>query len=217
MHTLPGKKYILWDHDGVLVDTEKWYFEATRKALSGLGIDVPADLYLDFMKDGKSLWTLASAKGIPAEVIRTQKATRNTYYREYLLNKNIEIPGVMETLEALSRKFSMAVVTTSKREDFELIHRGRYILKHMDFVLTVEDYSRAKPDPEPYLTALRRFSALPREAIAVEDSARGLKSAVSAGIDCIIVENEFTRTQDFSPAMAKVGSIRDLTVLLSGE
>jgi beta-phosphoglucomutase-like phosphatase (HAD superfamily) len=106
---------------------------------------------------------------------------------------------------------------TSKREDFELIHRGRSILKYMDFVLTVEDYSRAKPDPEPYLTALRRFCALPREAVAVEDSARGLKSAVSAGIDCIIVENEFTHTHDFSVAAAKVGSIRDLTILLSGE
>jgi HAD superfamily hydrolase (TIGR01509 family) len=217
MHTLRGKKYILWDHDGVLVDTEKWYYEATQKALSEIGIDVPADLYLDFMQDGKSLWTLASEKGIPAEVISTHKAIRNAYYRECLLNENIEIPGVTETLEALSRNFSMAVVTTSKREDFELIHRGRSILKYMDFVLTVEDYSRAKPDPEPYLTALRRFCALPREAVAVEDSARGLKSAVSAGIDCIIVENEFTHTHDFSVAAAKVGSIRDLTILLSGE
>ena len=55
----------------------------------------------------------------------------------------------------------MAIVTTSKRRDFELIHRERPIIRYMDFVLTIEDYSRAKPDPEPYLTALKRFRARP--------------------------------------------------------
>ena len=43
------KKYILWDHDGVLVDTEKWYYEATQKALAEIGIEVPPGLYLHYM------------------------------------------------------------------------------------------------------------------------------------------------------------------------
>ena len=70
----------------------------------------------------------------------------------------------------------------------------------MDFVLVREDYERAKPHPEPYLTGLKRFGAAKEETLVVEDSLRGLKSAVAAGIDCAIVRNDFTHSPDFSEA-----------------
>ena len=109
----------------------------------------------------------------------------------------------------------MAVVTTSRREDFELIHRSRDLLSRMEFVLTIEDYAEPKPHPAPYLAALARFGADPAEAVAVEDSARGLKSAVAAGLDCIIVRHPFTAAQDFSGARQMVDSIRDVPGLLA--
>ena len=215
MLELPGKKFILWDHDGVLVDTEKWYFEATRKALAELDITFSKDLYLDYMQDGKSLWTLAGEAGITDEIIHRYKARRNQYYQDYLVRENIEIPGVIDTLRILSDNYSMAIVTTSKRKDFELIHRERSIINYMDFVLTIEDYKSAKPDPDPFLAALKKYNASPVDAVVIEDSGRGLKAAVSAGIDCIIVENEFTRRHDFSKALMVVPSITELIGLLS--
>lgn len=211
---LKQKKYILWDHDGVLVDTEKWYYEATRKALAELDVFFSMDLYLDHMQEGKSLWLLASGQGIQEEVIRKYKERRNRYYQEYLLKEDIGIPGVEETLELLSRNFSMAIVTTSKRRDFNLIHHERKICSFMDFILTIEDYEHAKPSPDPYLKALEKFSADRREAIVIEDSGRGLRSAAAAGIDCIIVRNEFTLQHDFSMASAIVDKIGDLTLML---
>ena len=60
-------------------------------------------------------------------------------------------------VEELGRRFQMAVVTTSKRRDFELIHRDRTLLDSMAFVLCREDYVQAKPHAEPYETGLRRF------------------------------------------------------------
>ncbi len=210
MPDLKKKKYILWDHDGVLVDTEKWYYEATRKALAELDVFFDKGLYLDFMQDGKSLWLLASGKGIPGDVIQKQKDRRNAYYQEYLIREDIEIPGVEKTLRSLKGCFSMAIVTTSKRKDFDLIHRERSITGYMNFILTVEDYIKAKPSPEPYLSALNKFGAEPHEAVVIEDSGRGLRSAVAAGIDCIIVENEFTRQHDFSKAFAIAPKIVDL-------
>ena len=65
----------------------------------------------------------------------------------------------------------------------------------MDFVLTREDYELAKPHPEPYLTGLKRFGATPQETLVVEDSTRGLSSAVAAGIDCAIVHHDFTESR----------------------
>jgi len=209
-----GKKYILWDHDGVLVDTEPWYHEATCKALAELGIIVDKKVYLDYMQDGKSLWSIAYEEGYPENTISQQRKKRNVYYQDFLSNKNIEIPGVVESLEILCNEFSMAIVTTSKRKDFELIHKNRPIVKFMDFVLTVEDYGNAKPDPEPYLTALQKYGAIPDEALVIEDSGRGLKSAVAAGIDCVIVENAFTRTHDFTSAKMILKSLAELIKIL---
>ena len=211
---MKSKKYILWDHDGVLVDTEQWYYEATCKALEELGIIVDKAVYLDFMQDGKSLWSFAYEEGFPEKTISEQRKKRDAYYQDFLLNENIEIPVVEETLATLCKVFSMAIVTTSKRKDFDLIHNDRSIVKFMDFVLTVEDYGSAKPDPEPYLAALQKYGAIPEEALVIEDSGRGLKSAVAAGIDCIIVENAFTSTHDFTSAKMVLKSLSELIKIL---
>ena len=104
----------------------------------------------------------------------------------------------------------MAIITTSKRADFALIHEKRSILDYMEFYLAREDYEQAKPHPEPYLRGLQRFGAAAAETVVVEDSARGLMSAVAAGIDCIVVANEFTATHDLSKATDRVATLREL-------
>jgi len=104
----------------------------------------------------------------------------------------------------------MAIITTSRRKDFELIHKNRNILNFMDFYLTLEDYQKAKPEPEPYLKGMEIFNALPEECVINEDSARGLKSAIAAGIDCIIIKNGFTKSHDFTGAKLIVDKIEDL-------
>ncbi len=86
----------------------------------------------------------------------------------------------------------MAIVTTAKRADFEVIQEKRQITRFMDFILTLEDYDLAKPHPEPYLTGLKRFGATKKDTLVVEDSSKGLSSAVAAGIDCVIAYNQFT-------------------------
>jgi len=119
-------------------------------------------------------------------------------------------------LALLKDRYKMAIVTTSKRTDFDLIHRSRSIVKYMEFVLTVEDYEKEKPSPEPYLSALRRFGAAPDEAIVVEDSEQGLKAARAAGIECIIIRNHFfADAHDFAGAWRVIASIRELPKVLS--
>jgi len=80
----------------------------------------------------------------------------------------------------------------------------------MDFVLVREDYKLAKPHPEPYLTGLQRLGATREETLVVEDSSRGLNSAVAAGIDCVIVHNDFTKAHDFSQATYRIETLIEL-------
>ncbi|MEO1059032.1 MAG: HAD family phosphatase [Actinomycetota bacterium] len=211
------KRYLLFDHDGVLVDTEYWYYRAGRRALDTIGIDLPRDAYLQDMSSGNGTWARARAAGVSEATIDELRVMRDRWYREYLVTESIEIPGVLEALGALSTCAHMAIVTTAKRTDFELIHAERSITQFMDFVLVREDYEHAKPHPEPYLTALNRYQALKSQTLVVEDSARGLNSAVAAGIDCVIVRNDFTRGGDFSRARYRIDNLAELVGLLDHE
>ena len=208
------KSYILWDHDGVLVDTEPWYFEATRQTIEPLGVALTQSDYLADMADGRSAWQRAKAVGATPTQVSEQKAERNKLYQHYLQTQNIEIAGVPQVLEQLARRYSMAIVTTSKKADFELIHRTRQITTHMDFVLASGDYANSKPAPDPYLTALERFNATPEEAVVVEDSERGLRAAVAAGIDCVVVASDFVEGQNLSAATHRIASLDQLPALL---
>ncbi|MDQ7062232.1 MAG: HAD family phosphatase [Sulfurimonas sp.] len=200
------KKYLLFDNDGVLVETEPYYFKANVKALSEFGLDLSFDVYMEIMARGGTAWEIATKQGISKEDINTKRAQRDVYYREFIKNENIEIDGVVEVLKELSKHYKMGIVTTSRRVDFDLIHNKRGIIKYMDFSLCVEEYPRSKPFADPYLAGMKKFDATKDECIIIEDSERGLNSAVNAGIECIVVANEFTQTHDFSKASYKIKS-----------
>ena len=209
------KKYILFDNDGVLVDTEIWYFEANKKALKELGLTLHMDTYQEIMARGGTAWEVAIAQGIETSIIDKKRVQRDIYYQDFLQTKNLEIPKVKKVLADLSKKYKMAIVTTSRRVDFELIHKQRGISDFMQFVLCVEDYNRAKPYPDPYLKGLELFKASNEQAIVVEDSQRGLSSAVNAKIECVIVKNDFTKTHDFSKANYFIDNLEQLETILN--
>jgi len=215
------KKYILFDHDGVLVDTEYWYFKAGQRALSEVGIRLEKNQYLHDMTQGLGTWAQAKAAGINEQTINTLRHTRNNYYQHYLQTQSIGIDGVEKTLSELSKFVRMAIVTTSKRADFELIHAKPDITQYFDFVLMREDYKHAKPHPEPYLTGLNRFratfGATKEETLIVEDSMRGLNSAVAAGIDCAIVYNSFTNARKFPGALCQFNKLTELKKIIQSE
>jgi beta-phosphoglucomutase-like phosphatase (HAD superfamily) len=108
----------------------------------------------------------------------------------------------------------MAIVTTSLRKHFDLAHRGSRVREYFDLILAREDYRQSKPHPEPYLTALDRLSVATDRSIAVEDSARGLQSALAAGLRCVVVPNRFTKGSQFSGAIAVLDDVRALPALV---
>ncbi|RXJ88183.1 HAD family phosphatase [Arcobacter sp. CECT 8985] len=208
------KKYILFDNDGVLVETEMWYYQANKDILQSVGITLDFDTYQKIMVRGGTAWELAQDRGYSATKIDKLREKRDELYQHFIQTKNIEIEGVKDTLEQLKKRYKMAIITTARRVDFELIHKNRGIADFMDFVLCVEDYKRAKPFPDPYLAGLEKFHAKKEETIVVEDSQRGLDSAYKAGIDCIIVKNEFTKSHNFEKAKYFINKFEDLKKLL---
>jgi HAD superfamily hydrolase (TIGR01509 family) len=194
-------KAIFWDNDGVLVNTEHIYFQATQRILATIGIPLTPEQYLQmFLVQGKGAWHLAEEKGFTAGEIEALRNQRNTLYGQLLTEAPLVIDGVDRVLESLHGRYLMGVVTSSRKDHFDVIHRNTGLLKYFDFVLTGEDYARVKPDPAPYLKAIEKSGCGPEACLAVEDSLRGLTSAKAAGIKCIVVPTALTRTSNFDSA-----------------
>ena len=212
---MPAYSHLLFDNDGVLVDTEHLYFQATQEGLAALGVALSKEEYVrTYMPTGAPPWVLASQLGATDEQIAQTKRWRDQRYLELLNSEPLEIDGVADLLAELSKHCAMAVVTTSQPWSFAAIHEPRNLLAHMSFVLTRADYQRSKPHPDPYLTALARFDIKPHQALVIEDSERGLNAARAAGIDCAVVHNEFTRAQDFAGATYRLSCLQELLAVL---
>ncbi len=211
------KKAILWDNDGVLVDTERLYFQATRETLARVGVDLTEDLYRELLLvQGKGAWHLAQARGASDADVAALKRARDRRYLELLTTEPIMLPDSKRTLERLHGKFRMAIVTSSQKVHFDAIHRRTGMLSLVEFAVTNEDYRNSKPDPEPYQLAVARLGLVPEECVVVEDSLRGLAAARRAGLDCYIVPTALTRTSDFAGAVSVLDRVSQVADELLG-
>ncbi len=204
-------KAIFWDNDGVLVDTEKLYYRANKEIFLKAGIDLTEELYIEnFLIRSIGTWHLAEEKGYGQEEIRRLREERNRRYAELLENEAKVINGVEDTLKFLHGKFIMGVVTSSRKDHFYTIHRKTGLLKYLDFTLTSDDYAEPKPNPEPYLKALELTGIDSTECVAVEDSERGLRAALGAGLKCYVIPTSLTNKCNFTGAEKILKSISDI-------
>src|SRR5690606_16240097 len=166
----PGVIHLFFDNDGVLVDTEHLYMEASQWVLADEGIALGAAEYVDlFMRQNRGLLHFADAHGWSADRLQAMRARRNERYAALLAREPVMLDGVAETLATLHGRAPMGIVTSSRREHFDIIHARTGLLRYFDFVLAEGDYPVSKPDPAPYLAAIARTGADPSACLVIED------------------------------------------------
>lgn len=208
-------KTILWDNDGVLVDTEGLYFQACRETLERLGVHLNEARFIElFLKAREGLTKIAAEHGIDEQTIETARIWRHARYIELLRAGVPVIDGARQVLRQLHGTVRMGIVTSSRREHFEIIHAATGLLDCIDFTLVREDYRHSKPDPEPYLTAMQQNGLSAAECIVIEDSDRGLRAALAAGLRCIVIPQGLTRGLDFTGALRQLIDIRQVPPLI---
>ena len=196
-------KAILWDNDGLLLDSEAVFFELTQEVFADFGFDLKEEHWgIEYLGKAKRTRQLAQEMGMDSDTVSTVIERRDRKFLEVLQHPVPLRPKVRETLDTLAGRFKQGVVTGSPREKVELMHRSSGLNGYFDVIVTHDDVTETKPHPEPYLTAMERLSVKPGSCIAVEDSERGLASAHAAGIACIVVPNHLTRIQRFEQAHA---------------
>jgi HAD superfamily hydrolase (TIGR01509 family) len=196
---------ILFDNDGVLVDTEALYFRANREILATIGVTLDEAAYIElFLRSGRGAWHLAEALGHTEHAVRALRAARDRRYVALVSDAGaaVRMPGALEVVTALARRYRLAIVTSAEPEPFARTHAGTGLLPHFDVVLTRDCYQRSKPDPEPYLCAMERLGLAPAQCLVIEDSRRGLEAARAAGIACWVIPSGLTAGESFDGADA---------------
>jgi len=118
-------KAILWDNDGVLVETEHLYFEATRQVLKSVGIALTQEQFIElFLVQGTGVWPLAEARGMAPSEIERLRDERNALYARRLEEAPRLVDGIAGVLDELHDRYVMGIVTSSRRDHFDLIHRS---------------------------------------------------------------------------------------------
>jgi HAD superfamily hydrolase (TIGR01509 family) len=198
---------ILFDNDGVLVDTEGLYFRANREVLAGVGVDLDEVAYVElFLREGLGAWHLAEARGLAAGAIGALRAARDRRYLDLVeageRHGEILIPEASDLVRRLAARYRLAIVTSSEPVPFARTHARTGLLPHFELVLTRADYRRSKPDPEPYLCAVARLGLGAERCLVIEDSERGLRAAKAAGLCCWVVPSALTAAGRFDAADA---------------
>jgi len=199
---------ILFDNDGVLVDTEHLYFRANRDTLAGVGIDLDAAAYVElFLRQGKGAWHLTRERDLGPSDIDALRAARDRRYFDLVGDADVVIPGVAEIIPTLARRYRLAIVTSSEPGPFARTHARTGLLAHFELVLAQGDYARAKPEPDPYLRAVERLGLDGERCLVIEDSERGLRAAKAAGLRCWVIPSALTIGQRFDAADAVLDSL----------
>jgi len=194
---------VLFDNDGVLVDSETLFFETTRAAFRRLDVDLTREVWgRRYLGEGNSSREVALCLGADPKRLDGVLEERNGEFRRLLQKAPPLRPFVRETLTKLHGVVKLAIVTGGGRDHLALVHATSNLLPCFEVIITRDDCSKGKPHPEPYLAAIRMLGVHAGNSIAVEDTPRGLASARAAEIPCVVVPTELTRMLPFPGALA---------------
>lgn len=186
-------KAVLFDMDGVLIEAKDWHYEALNRALRLFGYEINRFEHLtsyDGLPTSMKLKKLTLEKGLPEQlhsfinemkqqytVSMIQNLCRPRFNHEYALSK------------LKSEGYKLAVGSNSIRLTVEMMMDYAKLTNYFEFMLSNQDVSRAKPDPEIYLTAISKMKLIPEECLIVEDNENGIKAAMASGAHVLIVQN----------------------------
>jgi beta-phosphoglucomutase len=183
------KRAVLWDMDGVLVDSAEYHFLAWRQALSSQeGYEINYDKFRHtFGQRNDTVLRDIFGPGYADESIARVADHKEAAYRALVRERGIApLPGVLKWLAFLQQNgWGQAVASAAPRANVEAIVEALGIRRYFDAITSAEDVTRGKPDPQVYLLAAERVGATPAKSIVIEDAPAGVEGARRAGMACI--------------------------------
>lgn len=184
---------VVFDMDGVLIDAKDWHYEALNKALAHFGYEISRADHLttfDGLPTRRKLEMLSRERGLP----RGLHGFLNELKQQYTVEQvHLHCKPLFVHEYALSnlkaRGYRLGLASNSIRSTVELMTRKSALAQYFDVMLSAEDVSRAKPDPEIYQRAAELLGVAPGNCLVVEDNHNGIKAAEDAGCRLLVVNS----------------------------
>lgn len=180
---------ILFDMNGIIIDDEHLHEITVKETVKPFEIDLTHQTYLDCcagQTDREGYEHIASkyATSLPLDALLEQKS--KLYRALYSSNKE-SYPGVVDLIHLLGKNFTLALTSSSSRAEIDLIIKDFGVDDAFKVIVSADDVTKGKPDPEPYRITVDKLGLKPQECLAIEDSPNGILSATTAGCYCIAV------------------------------
>jgi len=211
-------KAIIFDMDGVLVDSEPFHVEIDKQQflLNQLSIsDEEHRRYLGVASDvmWKELAERHSLNISVEEIIEQNRIESIRFFKE--LKEIPVMPELPELLERLKQKnYPMAVASSSFPEIIELILERTGLQKYFQVVVSSQEAGKSKPEPDVFLLAAEKLGVDPKNCLVIEDSKNGIKAAKAAGMRCVAYHSPAVDPRNQKEADAVIKSYSQLELLL---
>jgi HAD superfamily hydrolase (TIGR01509 family) len=211
-------KAIIFDMDGVLIDSEPIRLEHVLGILKNLGVTMSNEEYIKFIgTTSHYLWgTIKDRYSLSNEVEELISIDRNEYFKYISSSATVKTPinGIPELVKSLyENNYKMAVASSSPISVIEIIAESTNLKGYFNELVTGDYVKRSKPEPDIFLYAAEKLGVLPEECVVIEDSCNGVRAAKKAGMKCIAYRNFNSGNQDLSKADIIINSFYDLICL----
>lgn len=192
---------LIFDMDGLMIDSERLYFQAERDIAALFNTTVP----------DQTLWKMMGTKPIEGLAIFVRDLNlplspeqalemRNAVMREKLKTDLEALPGLFHILDTFSGRLKLAVCTGAQAEFLDIVIDQLGIRDKFNVLQSSDGIERGKPEPDIYIKTCERLDIPPQNCIVLEDSANGVLAGKRAGCYVIAVPSEYTKLQDFRSA-----------------
>jgi HAD superfamily hydrolase (TIGR01509 family) len=181
-------KAVLWDLDGTLVDSEEYHWLSWRDTMRAEAVDLSYEQFLASFgqRNDRILAGWLGPGTDPARVRRIGDAKELEYRRLAETRGLAPLPGAREWLSSLrAAGWRQAIASSAPRLNVETMLRVLNLASYLDAVVSAEDVTLGKPDPQVFLTAAAKLGVTPSRCIVVEDAAAGVEAARRAGMHSV--------------------------------
>ncbi len=190
---MPGGKTraVIWDMDGVIVDTAPYHLKAWQEALGKRGVKfTEADFRHSFGQRNDTIIKSTLGEDTSQELIEAISREKEEGFRQRIGQHIQPLPGVIALVKSLKEhEFKMALASSAPMANIELLTRSLGIDSCFQAIISDKDVTKGKPDPQGFELAARKLGVEPANCIVIEDAVAGVTAAKRAGMHCLAVTN----------------------------
>lgn len=206
---------IVFDMDGVIVDSEPVYLQANHNVCAAYGTRLSNEENASFVGlPDRETWSCVKARHELSASVEELIAASRKEYRRLVFAKGI---GPIDGIDALMRELHghgllLAVASSTSRAVVDEICAGLRLDRYLTAKAGGDEVPRGKPYPDVYVLAMQRLGVVPEHCVAIEDSRNGVRAAQAAGLKCVGFHNPSSGNQDLSETELRVAALHELSV-----